>query len=157
MPGGFRQFAPILERLAPRVMTVARRAPGDGGRVNLSLHFGATQDELLRAGRDPERLLIVEVNHRLPRTRSLPPQFDNTIPLDLVDVLVETDTTAVRTGRCARRRMPTRAIAEHALEFVTDGCTLQTGIGAVPNIVATGSPRAAAATTACTRRCSPPG
>ncbi len=29
------------------------------------------------------------------------------------------------------------AIAGHALEFVTDGSTLQTGIGAIPNIVAT--------------------
>ncbi len=29
------------------------------------------------------------------------------------------------------------AIAGHALRFVTDGCTLQTGIGAVPNMVAT--------------------
>ena len=58
------------------------RSPGDGGAggaarrartVNLSLHVGGTRDELLRAGRDPDRLLIMEVNSHLPRTRSLPP------------------------------------------------------------------------------------
>ena len=50
VPGGFRQMAPILARYAPRVM-VAQVAPADWrGRVNLSLHMGATRDEL-RAGR----------------------------------------------------------------------------------------------------------
>src|ERR1700761_8335433 len=58
VPGGFRQFAPILEQFAPRVMTVLA-APESDRRVNLSLHYGATRDELLRAGRDPERLLVV--------------------------------------------------------------------------------------------------
>jgi hypothetical protein len=93
VPGGFRQFAPILARFAPRVMVAQAAPPDEAGNVNLSLHLGATRDELLRAGRDPKRLLIVEVNSNLPRTRSLPPAYDNTIPLELVDVLVETDAT----------------------------------------------------------------
>src|SRR3984957_7518324 len=41
VPGGFRQFAPILERFASRIM-VAQGTPPDGeGKVNLSLHYGA--------------------------------------------------------------------------------------------------------------------
>ena len=136
VPGGFRQFAPILSRFAPRVM-IAQGAPPDGdGRVNLSLHLGATRDELIRAGTDPDRVLLVEVNPHLPRTRSLPPRFDNTLPLDLIDVVVEAD------GEPYALEDPTPtaedvAIAANALQFVTDGCTLQTGIGAVPNMVAT--------------------
>ncbi len=136
VPGGFRQFAPILSRFAPRVM-IAQGAPPDGdGRVNLSLHLGATRDELIRAGTDPDRVLLVEVNPHLPRTRSLPPRFDNTLPLDLIDVVVEAD------GEPYALEDPTptaedAAIAANALQFVTDGCTLQTGIGAVPNMVAT--------------------
>src|SRR6516165_11276573 len=82
VPGGFRQFAPILARFAPRIMVAQAAPPDDAGRVNLSLHFGATRPELLRAGADPERLLIVEVNPHLPRTRSLPPGYDNTLPLE---------------------------------------------------------------------------
>jgi len=134
VPGGFRQFAPILARFAPRVMTV-QAAPPEDGQVNLALHLGATRGELLRAGRDPERLLVVEVNPNLPRTASLPPDYTNTLPLDVIDVMVE----AGGQPFALEDPPPTdadAAIAENALTFVTDGCTLQTGIGAVPNLVA---------------------
>jgi acyl-CoA hydrolase len=136
VPSGFRQFGPVLARFAPRIMT-AQAAPTDSdGRVNLSLHLGATRDELIRAGTDPDRLLIVEVNPHLPRTRSLPPRFENTLPVEVIDVLVEAD------GEPYTLDDPTpseedAAIAAHALGFVTDGSTLQTGIGAIPNMVAT--------------------
>ena len=59
VPGGFRQFAPILARFAPRIMVAQAAPPDDSGRVNLSLHYGATRPELLRAGADPD--LDVEV------------------------------------------------------------------------------------------------
>jgi acyl-CoA hydrolase len=136
VPGGFRQFAPILARFAPRIMTAQAAPPDENGRVNLSLHLGATRDELVRAGTDPDRVLLVEVNPHLPRTRTLPPQFDNTLPVELIDVLVEAD------GEPYVFEDPTpterdAAIAAHALGFVTEGSTLQTGIGAVPNMVAT--------------------
>jgi acyl-CoA hydrolase len=135
VPGGFRQFAPILARYAPRVM-VAQAAPPDDGSVNLSLHYGATRPELLRAGRDPDRLLIIEVNPNLPRTRTLSPDFDNTIPVELIDVLVEANGSPFS----LEDPPPTAedlAIADHALDFVAEGATLQTGIGTIPNIVAT--------------------
>jgi acyl-CoA hydrolase len=136
VPGGFRQFAPILARFAPRVMVV-QAAPDDGsGAVNLSLHIGATRPELLRAGRDPDRLLIVEVNTNLPRTASLPPEFDNTIPLDVVDIVVETNGTPFALQDSVPDDIDA-AIAGHALAYVREGSTLQTGIGAIPNVVAT--------------------
>jgi acyl-CoA hydrolase len=134
VPGGFRQFAPILAGFAPRIM-VAQGAPPDAGRVNLSLHLGATRPELLRAGRDPDRLLIVEVNPHLPRTASLPPSYDNTIPLDLVDVLVESDAVPFALSEPAPDDVDAE-IAGHALAYVSSGSTLQTGIGAIPNMVA---------------------
>jgi acyl-CoA hydrolase len=134
VPGGFRQFAPILARFAPRIMAV-QAAPDTDGKVNLSLHLGATRPELLRAGRDPERLLIVEVNPNLPRTKSLPPQFDNTIPLDAIDVLVPSEGLPFPLAEPPTDEVDL-AIARQALRFVTDGATLQTGIGAIPNIVA---------------------
>jgi len=135
VPGGFRQFAPILRRYDPRVMTVLAAPPLDGT-VNLSLHIGATYDELLLAGRDPDRLLVVEVNPHLPRTHSLGPDFTNTIPLDLVDVLVEADGAPFTLPQTQPDDID-EAIAEEARSYVTDGATLQIGIGAVPNMVAT--------------------
>jgi acyl-CoA hydrolase len=135
VPGGFRQMAPILARFAPRVM-VAQGAPPADGVVNLSLHVGATRSELLRAGEDPDRLLIMEVNPKLPRTASLPPDFDNTIPVDLVDVLVESDVAPFALSEPPADDVDA-AIASHALAYVRDGSTLQTGIGSIPNMVAT--------------------
>ena len=135
VPGGFRQFAPILRRYNPRVMSVLAAPPLDGT-VNLSLHIGATYEELLLAGRDPDRLLIVEVNPNLPRTCSLPPDYTNTIPLDIVDVIVEADGAPFTLPQPPPDEIDT-AIAEVARSFVTDGATLQIGIGAVPNMVAT--------------------
>jgi acyl-CoA hydrolase len=135
VPGGFRQMGPIMARVAPRVMVAQGAPPDEHGTVNLSLHVGGTREELLRAGRDPDRLLIMEVNAHLPRTRSLPPEYENTIPLEAIDVLVESDAVPF-----ALADSPTTdadvAIARHALAYVQDGSTLQTGIGAIPNIVA---------------------
>jgi acyl-CoA hydrolase len=134
VPGGFRQFAPILRRFAPRVMT-AQAAPPTDGTINLSLHLGATYEELMLAGRDPDRLLVVEVNPNLPRTCSLPPEFTNTVPLDVVDVVVEADGAPYALAQAEPDDID-RAIADRARSFITEGATLQIGIGAVPNMVA---------------------
>jgi acyl-CoA hydrolase len=136
IPGGFRQFAPILARFAPRIMAAQAAPPDAEGRVSLSLHLGATRDELIKAGTDPDRVLLVEVNPHLPRTFSLPPRFDNSLPVELIDVLVEADGDPYILGDLTPSEQDI-AIAGHALRFVTDGSTLQTGIGAVPNMVAT--------------------
>ena len=135
VPGGFRQFGPILARFSPRVMVVQTTPPDRHGRLNLSLHYGATRDELLRAGRDPERLLVVEVNPNLPRTGCLE-GYPNTLPLDAVDVVVEADGQPFALAEAEPTEVD-RAIAAHALAFVSDGVTLQTGIGGVPSMVAT--------------------
>jgi len=136
VPGGFRQFAPILARFAPRIVAAQAAPPDSDGRVNLSLHLGATRDELVKAGNDPDRLLIVEVNPKLPRTHSLPPRFDNTLPVDAIDVLVESDTEPYELQDSATAEADLQ-IAGHALKYISDGSTLQTGIGGVPNVVAT--------------------
>jgi acyl-CoA hydrolase len=135
VPGGFRQMGPIMARFAPRVMVAQGAPPDEDGRVNLSLHVGGTRDELLRAGQDPDRLLIVEVNPHLPRTTGLPPRYDNTIPLDVIDVLVESDGAPFALEDPPSNEVD-EAIARHALAYVDDGSTLQTGIGAIPNVVA---------------------
>ncbi len=135
VPGGFRQFAPILRRYNPRVMMVQGAPPDGDAAVNLSLHLGATRDELLLAGRDPDRLLVVEVNPNLPRTCSLPPEFTNTLPLELIDVVVEADGAPYALPEMPPDEVDV-AIAEEARSFVVDGTTLQVGIGAVPNMVA---------------------
>jgi acyl-CoA hydrolase len=78
----------------------------------------------------------MEVNPNLPRTASLPPAYDNTIPVDLIDVMVESDAPPFALTEPPAEEVDA-AIAAHALAYVHDGSTLQTGIGAIPNMVAT--------------------
>ena len=73
-PADFRRFAPLLERESPRVMATAAAPPDADGWCSLSLHAGGTIAELRRAGAEPDRLLVVEVSERFPRTFGLPPE-----------------------------------------------------------------------------------
>lgn len=134
VPAGFRQFGSVLERFSPRVMAVQTAAPDARGRLNLSLHYGATRDELLAAGADPNRVLICEVNAALPRTTALE-GYDNTLPLELVDVVIEVDAAPVELPEPEITDADER-IAERCVELVAERATLQTGIGAIPSLVA---------------------
>jgi acyl-CoA hydrolase len=133
VPGGFRQFGPILARFRPRVMAAQAAVP-QSGRVSLSLHYGATYDELVQAGRDPDRLLVIEANVNLPHTRSLAP-YDNSLPLEVVDVLVEVDHEPFALDEPGPEDADV-AIARYATDFIRPEATVQIGIGGVPNVVA---------------------
>ncbi|MFN2612214.1 MAG: acetyl-CoA hydrolase/transferase family protein [Solirubrobacterales bacterium] len=131
-PADFRRFEPILAEQRPRVMATAAAQPFEDGWCSLSLHAGATVEQLKHAGEDPERVLIVEISPRFPRTIGLAPDHRHAIHLDQIDVLVESDASPFP----LQDPPPTdvdRAIAEHAADFIADGATLQTGIGAVPS------------------------
>jgi acyl-CoA hydrolase len=134
-PADFRRFIPILAAQRPRVMCTAAAQPDAEGWCSLSLHAGASVDELHRAGADPERVLIVEVSDRFPRTRGLLPEHRHALHVDEIDVLITSDREPAAVADPAPTEVD-RAIAEHVRRFVPDGATLQTGIGAVPSMVA---------------------
>lgn len=135
VPADFRRFARLAERMAPRVVATVASPPDGEGRLSLSLHAGATVAELHRAGRDPARLLVVEINPNFPRTVGLPPDYPHALHVDEVDVLVESDLPPITLPDLPPTEIEER-IAAHARRFVGDGCTLQTGIGGVPNMIA---------------------
>jgi acyl-CoA hydrolase len=134
-PADFRRFEPILEADPPRVMCTAAAPPDAEGWCSLSLHAGAQVDQLHRAGADPQRVLVVEVSDAYPRTHGLG-EHRHAIHIDEIDVLVESDRSPVETADPPPTEVD-RAIAEQVRPFVRDGATLQTGIGAVPSVVAT--------------------
>lgn len=134
VPGDFRRFKRVAERLAPRVVATAAAPPAADGWMSLSLHAGATTDEIARCGIDPGRLLIVETNRRLPRTHGLG-DARHAVHLDQVDVLVESDREPPALPETAPSRVE-QAIARHVRRYVRDGTTLQTGIGGIPGAVA---------------------
>ncbi len=135
VPADFRRFGPVIEALAPRVMATAAAPPDADGWCSLSLHAGATVDPLHRCGADPDRTLLVEVNPNLPRTLGLPPDHRHALHVDEIDVLVESDRPAFLLPDAEATDVE-RAIAGHVQAFISDGCTLQTGIGGIPNTVA---------------------
>ena len=135
VPADFRRFARIAQRMAPRVMGTAATTPDADGFCSLSLHAGATVDELRRCGRDPARLLIVEANPRLPRTLGLPPDHPHRLHVSEIDVLIHSEREPLALPDADPSEVE-RAIAGHALRFIPDGATLQTGIGGIPSAVA---------------------
>ncbi len=133
-PADFRRFEPLLEAQKPRVMATVAAPPDADGWCSLSLHAGGTLKELGRAGADPERLLIVEVSPKFPRTQGLPPDHRHAIHVDEIDVLVESDAAPFELPD-AEPGPADEAIGEHARRFIPDGATLQTGIGAIPSAI----------------------
>jgi acyl-CoA hydrolase len=133
LPADFRRFGKFARQLAPRVMATAAALP-DGDGVSLSLHAGASVDELRRCGRDPDRLLVVEASPRLPRTLGLPPHHTHRIELEEIDLLVESGMEPLVLEEKAPNEVEL-AIADHVGRCIPEGATLQTGIGAVPNQV----------------------
>jgi len=135
VPGDFRRFAAVVEHLRPRVMATAVAPPGPDGRYSLSLHAGATVAALQRCGRDPERVLIAELNPGLPRTLGLPPEHPHSLDPDEIDVLIHSERPPPTLDEPAPGPVE-RAIAANLMPWIRDGATLQTGIGGIPNAVA---------------------
>ena len=155
-PGGFRQMAPILARFAPRVM-VAQAAPPDAGGRGQPLAARGCHPATSCCG--PARTPTGCSSSRSTRTcpARQPAARSSTTPSrsTLIDVLVESDGDPFALAEPADRRGRRGHRRATPWRYVHDGSTLQTGIGAIPNMVAAelaGGPRAASASTP---RCSP--
>ncbi len=89
----------------------------------------------MRAAADPERVVIAEMNPNAPRTLGLLPDHPHRIHVDQVDALVESDRPMYTLPDDEPNEIDV-AIAGHARPFITDGSTLQTGIGGIPSTIA---------------------
>lgn len=134
VPSDFRRFAPILQRRSARVVATVATPPDRYGDMSLSLHSGANVAEIEAAAADPERLLIVEVNPKFPRTYGLAPEHRHAIHVDVADIIIEGDRPPLDLAD-PEPSATDRIIAENACRYIHDGCTLQTGIGGIPSMV----------------------
>ncbi len=132
-PADFRRFAPLLERARQRVMTTVAAPPDPDGWCSLSLHSGGTVADLRRAGADPDRLLVVEVSERFPRTLGHG-DYRHALHVDEIDVLVRSEGAPLALPEVPPSAVD-EAIAKHARRFIADGATLQTGIGTIPSAI----------------------
>lgn len=109
----------------PVDVALVQVAPADAaGRHSLGISV-----DIVRAAVESARLVIAQVNPRMPRTRG-----GAVLPASAFDVLVEGDAPLLELPArkdCAEGA----AIARHCASLVEDGATLQMGIGAIPDAV----------------------
>jgi acyl-CoA hydrolase len=134
VPADFRRFEEIARRFDSRVVATAGAPPDRDGRISLSLHAGATVSSIHDAGRDPDRLLIVETSAAYPWTLGLPPEHPHSISLDEVDIWIESDAQPTELPESPPGPIE-EAIARFVAPYIEEGATLQTGIGGVPSAV----------------------
>jgi acyl-CoA hydrolase len=134
VPVDFRRFESVFERRSPRIMTTMATPPDADGYLSLSVHSGATTEELARAAADPERLVVVEASSAFPRTVGLE-TATHRLHVSDIDVLIPTHRLPVVLADAPMTHVEA-AIAELARGFVVDGSTLQTGFGSIPSAIA---------------------
>lgn len=135
LPANFTGFEIYARRKPPRVMAAAVSPPDQDGFVTFGTHCGAMYKPFIEACRDPSRVAIAEVNPQMPVVYGDPAHGDNKIHVG--------DIPHVFTAESAQIEVPPieaseaeRRIAESVAELIPDGATLQFGIGAVPDLVA---------------------
>ncbi len=131
----FHGLERLARRLAPRVMLAVTTPPDTGGWLSFGLHAGATTIPFVEAARDPDRIAIAEVNPRMPRLLGLPEHGAHRIHVSEVTAWVEHPNDPLPIPNPAASPEEA-AIAAHAAALVEDGATLQFGIGAVPDEIA---------------------
>lgn len=139
VPADFRRFEPTLAHLRPRVVAVTGSMPVDG-QVSLSLHAGAFTSEIKNVINDPERILIVECSPHFPRTYGMEDGYveggyAHALDIRSIDHLIVSDRVPLHLADVEPTQAE-RTIADLAVTYVVDGCTLQTGIGGIPTQVA---------------------
>lgn len=136
VPSDFRGFRPVLAALSPRIVATMATPPDADGWMSLSLHAGAHTSALRSAAADPDRVCLVETSPHFPRTQGIEGEYRHALHVDEVDVIVEADTVPVNLPD-AQGGAVAEAIADLVVPLVPDEATLQTGIGGIPNAIAT--------------------
>ena len=104
--------------------------------MSFGTHAGATYRPFVDAARDPSRLAIAEVNPRMPRVDGLPELGRNRVHVSEVDAWTTHEAPLLELP-AKSPSAEERAIATHVMRLIEPGATLQFGIGAVPDEVAT--------------------
>ncbi len=131
---GRADYTPIFLSEIPRLIRTGRipidvsiisvTPPDRYGYVSLGTHVSVS-----RAAVEAARLVIAEVNPRMPRTHG-----DTLIHIDEVDAMVEIEHPLPEL-RAAAPGPETEAIARHIAELIPDGAIMQMGIGGIPDAI----------------------
>jgi len=111
-------------RIRADILMLQVSPPNAAGEMSLGISV-----DYMRAVLDQAPVVIAEINRRMPRTCG-----DTIIREDQVDYVFE-DGTGPQTTDANSPDDVDRRIADNVAELVADGAVLQTGIGAIPDLV----------------------
>lgn len=124
-PVHFSQIPDLLRTtLHPDVALIQVSPPDEKGYVSLGISVDYTKSAVECAD-----LVIAQVNRQMPRTMG-----DSFVPVSDIDLFVETDTPLIELAPPHIGEVE-RAIGENCASLISDGDTLQLGIGAIPDAV----------------------
>jgi acyl-CoA hydrolase/GNAT superfamily N-acetyltransferase len=131
---GRADFLPVFLSEIP-ILIRSGRVPIDVALIQVSppdrhgfVSLGVSVD-VVRAAVDTAKLVLVEVNPRMPRTHG-----DSFVHVSRLDRLIPVDTPLLEHAAEAPGEVEL-AIGRHVAGLVADGATLQTGIGKIPDAV----------------------
>ena len=128
IPMIYRNMVPYYRHFLEVDVAMMCVAPMDRhGYFNLSVCSGVAKGIL-----DKAKLVVLEVNENLPWVRG---GFDEVIHISQVDCIVEGHHPPLPQLPAPPASEVDRAIAGHIMPYLTDGATIQLGIGAMPNVV----------------------
>ena len=142
LPADFHGLERLALRTKPRVVLAVTSPPDADGWLSFGVTAGASYRPFVEATRDPSRLAIAEVNARMPRIAGIESLGGNRVHVTAVDAWAEHDAELVAVPPAAAAPVDA-TIARRVAELVEEGATLQFGIGAIPDeiasLLATGS------------------
>jgi acyl-CoA hydrolase len=111
-------------RIALDVALIQTSPPDKNGYLSLGISV-----DIVKAAVENSLMVIAEVNPNMPRTLG-----DSTIPVDLVDAIVESDREVLEYS-LPQSDETIDAIAKNVASLVDDGSTIEVGIGTIPQAV----------------------
>ena len=130
IPMIYRNMVPYYRHFLEVDVAMMCVAPMDRhGYFNLSVCSGVAKGIL-----DKAKLVVLEVNENLPWVRG---GFDEVIHISQVDCIVEGHHPPLPQLPAPPASEVDRAIAGHIMPYLTDGATIQLGIGAMPDVMGT--------------------
>ncbi len=135
LPADFSGFEFFAKKKPFRVVATTLSPPDADGYLTFGTHGAAIYNPFIEACRDPHRIAIAEVNTTMPVVYGHPNYGDNKIHISELNYYFESDQTQVEVPEIVANAVEEK-IADHVLSLMTEGATLQFGIGAVPNVVA---------------------
>lgn len=135
LPSSFSGFEIYARKRGFRIVATTLSEPDQDGYLTFGTHGAAIDRPFRAACRDPGRIAVAEVNRRMPVVYGLPKFGDNKIHESEIDCWFESDQTPLELPGYEMTDVE-RRIAENVIDLIPQGATLQFGIGAIPDHIA---------------------